>query len=292
MSDTNTGRSVFVVHGRNWKARDAMFEFLRALDLHPIEWSEAIKATRTGTPHISAILDQAFSMAQAIVVLFTPDDEARLRPDFRSKKDPAYETQLTGQARPNVLFEAGLAMGRDSERTIMVEIGDLRPFSDISGRHIVRLDESSEKQHDLASRLEAAGCAVNRDGMDWLGTGRFDFVATVVLTNAGESAPSIGVAQTKAVELSKEARHLLTNATGNEEGLITIFVTTNGLDIGAGNKNFHVPRGRDQSIWEEALTELEENDLVKRRSERAWTVTRQGWTRSDELREDAVGRKS
>lgn len=179
MSDTNTRRSVFVVHGRNRKARDAMFEFLRALDLHPIEWSEAIKATKTGTPHISAILDQAFSMAQAIVVLFTPDDEARLRPDFRSKKDQVYEAQLTGQARPNVLFEAGLAMGRDSERTIMVEVGDLRPFSDISGRHIVHLDESSEKRHDLASRLEAAGCAVNRNGTDWLGAGRFDSVVAV-----------------------------------------------------------------------------------------------------------------
>lgn len=179
MSDTNTRRSVFVVHGRNQKARNAMFEFLRALDLHPIEWSEAIKATKTGTPHISTILDHAFSMARAIVVLFTPDDEARLRPGFRSKKDPPYETQLTGQARPNVLFEAGLAMGRDSERTIMVEVGDLRPFSDISGRHIVRLDESSEKRHDLASRLEAAGCAVNRDGTDWLGAGRFDSVTAV-----------------------------------------------------------------------------------------------------------------
>ena len=38
-------RKVFVVHGRNLAARDALFEFLRAVDLHPVEWSEAVQLT-------------------------------------------------------------------------------------------------------------------------------------------------------------------------------------------------------------------------------------------------------
>ena len=43
---------VFVVHGRNLKARDAMFIFLGAIGLDPIEWSEATKATGKPSPYI------------------------------------------------------------------------------------------------------------------------------------------------------------------------------------------------------------------------------------------------
>ena len=74
--------SVFVVSGRNEKARKAIFEFLRSIGLDPIEWSEAVNATGKATPYIGEILDAAFSRAHAIVVLFTPDDEAKLREPF------------------------------------------------------------------------------------------------------------------------------------------------------------------------------------------------------------------
>ena len=164
---------VFVVHGRNSAVRDAMFSFLRAIGLKPIEWSEAVLATGHATPYIGDILDAAFPQAQAVVVLLTPDDEARLRPEFVQDDDPLYEKDLSGQARPNVLFEAGRAMGRDSERTVLVEIGVLRPFSDIAGRHVVRFDGSSQRRQELAQRLEAAGCEVSRKGTDWHTTGDF-----------------------------------------------------------------------------------------------------------------------
>ena len=72
-----TDRDVFVVHGRNEAARVAMFEFLRALDLHPMEWSEVRAQTGQASPYIGEVLDTAFSHARAIVVLLTPDDEAR-----------------------------------------------------------------------------------------------------------------------------------------------------------------------------------------------------------------------
>lgn len=45
-------REVFVVHGRNGAARDAMFTFLRALELHPLEWSELVNTTGQGSPYI------------------------------------------------------------------------------------------------------------------------------------------------------------------------------------------------------------------------------------------------
>jgi predicted nucleotide-binding protein len=167
-------RVVFVVHGRNQKARDALFSFLRSIGLHPLEWLEAIQATGKPSPYIGDILDAAFSYAQAIVVLFSPDDEARLREQFQSEGDPSHEKELTSQARPNVLFEAGMAMGRDPDRTVLIEVGHLRPFSDIAGRHVVRLDNSTQRRQELAQRLEAAGCPVNLTGTDWHTAGDID----------------------------------------------------------------------------------------------------------------------
>lgn len=118
------------------------------------------------------MLDVAFDAAQAIVVLLTPDDIAYLRKEFASgDEDP--ETDPMPQARPNVLFEAGMAMGRDQSRTVLVEFGKLRPFSDVGGRHAVRMDSTPQKRKDLAQRLKNAGCAVKLDGDDWMTVGDF-----------------------------------------------------------------------------------------------------------------------
>lgn len=59
-------RRVFVVHGRNLAARDAMFSFLRAVGLQPIEWSQAVAMTGEASPYVGTILDAAFGAAQAI----------------------------------------------------------------------------------------------------------------------------------------------------------------------------------------------------------------------------------
>lgn len=166
-------RRVFVVHGRNDALRRSLFAFLRAIGLEPIEWSQAVLLTGRPSPYIGDILDAAFSEAQAVVVLFTGDDEARLRNELRCEADPPHEAELTPQARPNVLFEAGIAMGRDSNRTILVEHGTLRPFSDIAGRLTLRLDDSSVRRQELADRLRQAGCAVDLSGTDWHKEGEF-----------------------------------------------------------------------------------------------------------------------
>jgi len=170
-------RNVFVVHGRNREIRDSMFSFLRAIGLHPIEWEEAVMATGSASPYVGEILDAAFTNARAIVVLFTPDDEACLREPFRTTGDPPHETQPTPQARPNVIFEAGMAMGRCAERTVLVEIGALRPFSDVGGRHVIRLDNATQRRQELAQRLQSAGCTVNLTGTDWHRTGDFEISA-------------------------------------------------------------------------------------------------------------------
>jgi predicted nucleotide-binding protein len=167
-------RALFVVHGRNAAARNAIFEYLRALGLMPMEWAQAVAATGRPSPYIGDVLTAAFSRAQAVLVLFTPDDEAQLRLHLREPADPRHEVELTPQARPNVLFEAGMAMAWDENRTVLVELGKCRPFSDIAGRHLLRLDASSERRQELAQRLRAAGLAVDVNGTDWHTAGDFD----------------------------------------------------------------------------------------------------------------------
>ncbi|PKA06411.1 nucleotide-binding protein [Leptospira harrisiae] len=161
-------QKVFVVHGRNTKLRIDMFSFLRSIGLKPIEWTEAIALTGKSSPYVGEILDVVFSTAQAIIILITPDDEARLLPEFHNVDDPNYETKYTPQARPNVIFEAGMAIGRNADRTIFVEFGNnLRPFSDIAGRHTIRMNNKTEDRQNLANRLQTAGCKVNLSGTDW-----------------------------------------------------------------------------------------------------------------------------
>jgi len=167
------GTSVFVVHGRNERARDAMFQFLRALGLQPIEWNQAVRMTGEPTPYVGTILDTAFREAAAVVVLLTPDDEARLRKAYRKRRDPGYEHRLTGQARPNVLFEAGMAFGRNPQSTVLAQISDVRQFSDVAGRHIVRVGNDPTTRQALATRLANAGCNVDTSGSDWLTAGDF-----------------------------------------------------------------------------------------------------------------------
>jgi len=182
--------TVFVIHGRNQIARDALFAFLRSLQLRPLEWSQAITLTGKPSPMISEILDAAFSSARAVVVLLTGDDQVRLSPELVLPSDPVAERDLMPQARPNVLFEAGLAWGRSSEQTIFVEIGPVKGFSDNAGRHVVRLTDRPASRKDLVNRLKLAGCEPDDSGSDWLTVGDFTLVVSGTKPSAAVPVPA------------------------------------------------------------------------------------------------------
>jgi len=171
------GRMVFVVHGRDEALRRSMFDFLRAVGLTPIEWSKARAMTGKPNPVISEILDVAFSKAAAVVVVLSPDDEAKLANRFIRPHDPPHEKTLTGQPRPNVLWEGGMAWSHSADHTVLVQVGTVRPFSDIAGHHMLRLTDEPEDRTEFVARLRSAGCEVDDSGRDWMSTGSFTAAA-------------------------------------------------------------------------------------------------------------------
>lgn len=151
-SPLRDARKVMVVHGRNLLARDAMFTFLRALGLAPVEWEQAISETGTATPHNLDAVRVAMETSQAVVVLLTAEDRAGLLPALGSDTE-VEDLALRGQPRQNVILEAGLAMGIDRNRTILVELGPLRRASDFEGLNTVRLSNEAIRRQALRSRL-------------------------------------------------------------------------------------------------------------------------------------------
>jgi predicted nucleotide-binding protein len=170
-SDEERRKTILVVYGQDEDTRRDMFSFLHSLHLLPIEWNDAVARTGKASPYVGEILKTAFSMAQAFLVLMTPDEQAVLRPELR--KTPRDEN-IGFQPRPNVILEAGMALATDEARTILVSTGVLRGMSDLDGRHVVRLDNSPERRNDLVQRLKVAGCNPKTDGTDWIRTGNFE----------------------------------------------------------------------------------------------------------------------
>lgn len=157
-----SSNKVFVVHGRNLAARDAINKFLICLRLEPIDWTHAAKLSGKATPTTLQIVKAGIDAAQSTIVLMTGDDLAKLRPDYGQES-------LMPQPRPNVIFEAGwaLAIG-GQERTILLKFGGLRDLSDISGLNMVELDNSQQQRDALVQRLRNAGHSIRKNGLRYL----------------------------------------------------------------------------------------------------------------------------
>ncbi|WP_131769796.1 TIR domain-containing protein [Candidatus Protofrankia californiensis] len=164
-------RAVFLIHGRNSAAVEGMRVLLGALDLKPIEWDQAQAATGKASPYVGEILDAGFSLAKSALVFATPDDLVALHPALRAANEPP--ERLSGQPRPNVIFEAGMAWERFRARTVIVEYGRLRGFSDLGGVFTLQFDGSPQTRRSLASRLKTAGNKVDDSGTRWLDAGDF-----------------------------------------------------------------------------------------------------------------------
>lgn len=184
LKNTNK-RDVFVVYGRNEHARRAMFSFLRAIGLNPIDWSLAVNNSEQSSPYNGEVVETNMAQAQAIVALLTSDEVAYLRPVLCSDTDDP-EGRPKGQARPNVIFEIGMALGSRHDQTIIVEIGHTQPFTDIHGRNVIRMTNDTDSRNALVERLRNVGCSVDTSGPDWLNAG--DFSTPPPVSREAESA--------------------------------------------------------------------------------------------------------
>ena len=158
-----------VIYGHDQEANGALFDWLRAIGLEPREWSQLVQAAGSGSPYIGQVLGRAFEQAQAVIALFTPDEYV-----IAKDADPSDPSAWRLQARPNVLIKAGMALVTHPSRTVLATLGNLELPSDLAGRHYVRLSHTDpEPLHDLANRLQAAGCDTDTSGAHWLKPSRF-----------------------------------------------------------------------------------------------------------------------
>lgn len=164
MSNTEQN-AVFVVHGRDGQTRDALYSWLRTLGAKVLTWEDA-EALKPGVQSNFEIVEQAISVATAVIVLFTPDETVRLRPELDGDDAERY------QPRANVLFEAGWAFGAHRSKTIVVEVGMTHHVSDIDGFNNVRMFDAASL-NKLATRLETIGCKLNRNDASWMDPSRY-----------------------------------------------------------------------------------------------------------------------
>ncbi len=193
---TNTDpKKIFVVHGRNHDARDAVVALLRAMSLEPIHWNQAVKLTGSASPSTYDVVQAGLAHAQAVVIVLTGDDQAQLASHYLQSGDLEFEKNLMPQARPNVIFEAGMAFAMDRERTLLLRFGDLRPWTDLDGINYITVEDDAKFRYTVRSRLEIAGCNVGQDDSDFLDAGKFTkalqvpIIAVTEPTSAGESLP-------------------------------------------------------------------------------------------------------
>lgn len=139
---------VFVIHGHDGDAREAVARFLENLGLQPIILHEQPNKGRTIIEKFEDHADVAFA-----VVLLTPDDEGK-RKDDKSEFKP--------RARQNVILELGFFLGWLGRRHVCSLVkGDVETPSDYDGVVYTKLDDAGAWKMKLVQELKAAGFDVD-----------------------------------------------------------------------------------------------------------------------------------
>jgi hypothetical protein len=137
---------VFIVHGHDGEAREAVARFLSKAGLDPIILHEQASRGKTVIEKVEANSDVGFA-----VVLLTPDDEGR-----------AKDGELEPRPRQNVLLELGYFIAKlGRERVCTLKRGEVQIPSDFAGVVWQPMDEAGGWKASLGKELEAAGYIID-----------------------------------------------------------------------------------------------------------------------------------
>jgi hypothetical protein len=223
---------VFVIAGTNTQALAAMLELLRAMGLKAIGWSDAESAAAPETS-TAAVVNAGMSAAGATVVLFTGDDEVRLRREFRRGGDAGVDATFRVQARPNVLFEAGMAYMKDPKNTLFVVCGQQKIHDEVTGLNRMDVDDDPQWRQALATRLREAGLSVVDDSSAWAQAGDFSSAIPVY-----EGTPREVLVITSELPISKEQLVILRSAL-HHEGFFQLRDIVEWLGSSPAKARFH-----------------------------------------------------
>lgn len=144
-------KKVFIVHGRDEKARLEVENFLRRLKLTPVVLFEENNRGRT---IIEKFEQEAQTVAFAIVLL-TPDDVGGI-------KDDKTNHVLKERARQNVVFELGYFFATLKRRNVVALLkGDIEHPSDFHGILYEVMDDSGGWKKEVAKEMREAGLPVD-----------------------------------------------------------------------------------------------------------------------------------
>ncbi|MEK6806961.1 MAG: nucleotide-binding protein [Pseudomonadota bacterium] len=142
------GNRIFVVHGHDEAAKQALARYLERLSLEAVILHEQPNGGRTIIEKLEAHLDVDFA-----VILLTPDDVGAPK---------GADASMRARARQNVILELGLfigALGR--KRVCALYLGDLELPSDYNGVLFVPMDNGGGWQLVLAREMRQAGLNVD-----------------------------------------------------------------------------------------------------------------------------------
>lgn len=139
---------IFVIHGHDAGAKEAMARFLTQLELTPIILHEQPNKGRTIIEKFEDHANVSFAIA-----LLTPDD---IGAQVNNKDN------LSNRARQNVIFEFGYFIGKLGRENVVGFIKDnIEVPSDYSGVLYVPFDDAGKWKFDLVKELKSAGYDVD-----------------------------------------------------------------------------------------------------------------------------------